>query len=104
MADYSFYHMDGTAQFRHLDALLAIEELDGIQWTPEPSVPGNPDHFADVWRRVQDAGKRLMFFVSPQHIAPLFKSIGREGVFLSVNCKDETQAREVLRELERIGM
>jgi len=102
--DYSFYHLDGSGEMRHLDALLSIEELDGIQWTPEPTVPSNPAHFADVWKRVQDAGKRLMFFTKPEHVRPILESISRETVFLSVSCEDETEAREVLRELERIGM
>jgi hypothetical protein len=101
--DHSFYHLDGSGEMRHLDALLSIEDLDGIQWTPEPTVPSNPAHFADVWRRVQDAGKKLMFFVRPEHVRPLLGSIGRETVFLSVSCRDETEARTVLRELERIS-
>jgi hypothetical protein len=101
--DYSFYHLDGSAEMRHLDALLSIEELDGIQWTPEPTVPSNPAHFAHVWRRVQEAGKKLMFFVTPAHVRLLLGSIGRETVFLSVSCQDETEARQVLRELDRIG-
>lgn len=102
--DYSFYHLDGSAEMRHLDALLSIEELDGIQWTPEPTVPSNPAHLADVWKRVQDARKKLMFFIRPEHVRPILESIGRETVFLSVSCEGETEAREVLRELERIGM
>ena len=27
----SFYHLDGVGQIRHLDSLLAIAELKGIQ-------------------------------------------------------------------------
>ena len=32
--DYSLYHLDGVDAVRHLDALLEIEELNAIQWTP----------------------------------------------------------------------
>ena len=102
--DHSFYHLDGTEEMRHLDAILSIEELDGIQWTPEPTVPANPAHFAQVWKRVQESGKKLMFFISPEHVRGLLESIGKEGVFLSVSCKDEVQAQETLRELEALGM
>lgn len=30
----AFYHLDGPGQLPHLDALLAIKELRGIQWIP----------------------------------------------------------------------
>jgi hypothetical protein len=102
--DYSFYHLDGSGALIHLDALLSIAELDGIQWNPEPTVPADPVHFAPVLRRIQEAGKKLYLSCSPDRIRPLLEAICKEGVFLSVACKTQEQARQALRELERIGM
>jgi 5-methyltetrahydrofolate--homocysteine methyltransferase len=36
---HSFYHLDGPGQLAHLDSLLAIAELDGIQWVPGAGQP-----------------------------------------------------------------
>jgi 5-methyltetrahydrofolate--homocysteine methyltransferase len=102
--DYSFYHLDGSGALRHLDALLRIEDLDGIQWSPEPQCADDPVAFADAFRRVKGAGKKLFIPCPPDRIRPLLAAIGPEGVFLSVICKDEPAAREALRELERIGV
>ena len=33
--DHSLYHLDGTQALHQLPALLAIEELDAIEWTPQ---------------------------------------------------------------------
>ena len=56
-----FYHLDGPGQLPHLDRLLAIPELKGIQWVPGD---GQPDitHWPEVYRRVRAAGKRIQFF------------------------------------------
>jgi hypothetical protein len=32
--DYAFYHLDGKGQLPHLNMLLALERLRGIQWVP----------------------------------------------------------------------
>ena len=42
--DYAFYHLDGKGQLPHLDMLLALERLRGIQW-----VPGDGQPQAEHW-------------------------------------------------------
>jgi len=56
-----FYHLDGVGQIPHLDSLLTIPELKGIQWVPGA---GQPDvsHWPDLYRKVRDAGKRIQVF------------------------------------------
>lgn len=56
--DHAFYHLDGIGQLPHLDSLLAIEELKGVQWIPGD---GQPDctHWPDVYRKIRDAGKLI---------------------------------------------
>ena len=59
--DYSLYHLDGVAAVRHLDALLEIEELDAIQWTPGVGEPqGGDPRWYDLYRRIRAAGKSVM--------------------------------------------
>ena len=38
--EYSIYHLDGPGQILHLDYLLEIPELNGIQWVPGAGQPG----------------------------------------------------------------
>ena len=102
--DYSLYHLDGSAQLIHLDALLSIEELGGIQWNPEPAVSSDPVAFAPALRQIRQAGKKLYLSCAPERVRPVLNAVGTEGVFLSVSCKSEPQARRVLNELEKIGV
>ncbi|HAJ38141.1 MAG TPA: hypothetical protein DCL15_20915 [Chloroflexi bacterium] len=57
----SFYHLDGIGQLRHLDMLLSIPELDGVQWVPGD---GKPDcaHWPEVFQKIHAAGKKIQVF------------------------------------------
>jgi hypothetical protein len=50
-------HLDGVGGLRHLDDLLSIERLRGIQWQPGDAQP-MADQWLDVLRRIRDGGKR----------------------------------------------
>lgn len=58
-----FYHLDGPGQLPHLDALLSIPELKGIQWVPGA---GQPDitHWPEVYRKIRAAGKLIQIYSS----------------------------------------
>jgi hypothetical protein len=58
-----FYHLDGVGQLKHLDSLLAIPELKGIQWVPGAGKPGITQ-WPEVYRKIRDAGKLIQFFTS----------------------------------------
>lgn len=80
--DYSMYHLDGVPAIRHLDALLEIEELDAVQWTPGVGQPqgGDPSWY-DLYRRIRAAGKSIMpCWVEVDELAPLLDAVGPDGV------------------------
>ena len=101
--DYSFYHLDGPGAIRHLDALLSIEALDGIQWVPGAGASQDPLDWIGLFLRVQKAGKKLQIGCPPHRVPALLDKISRQGVCLSIPCSDQDSAEEVLRTLERIG-
>ncbi|MEI8242235.1 MAG: hypothetical protein WCI17_03120 [bacterium] len=55
---HAFYHLDGVGELPHLDSLLSIAELKGIQWV-QGDGKGGPMQWLDVYRRILDAGKLL---------------------------------------------
>jgi hypothetical protein len=103
LLDHVFYHLDGSGEIQHLDSLLSLEKLAGIQWVPEPNVPSDPVYWIPMFRKIQAAGKKLFIYCRPDRIEPLLNALDRRGVFLSVSCEEEAAAREAIRTLERIG-
>lgn len=55
---YSLFHLDGPGALKHLDSLLELNELDGIQWVYGAGA-GPAARWVDVYRRIQNAGKCL---------------------------------------------
>lgn len=100
--DYAMFHLDGTACMRHLDALLDIEALDAIEWTPEPTVPngGNPCWY-EFYRKVLAAGKSVQATgVTPDDVIPLLDAVGGKGMYIMTSFATEREAEDLYARVE----
>ncbi len=82
--DHGFYHLDGKGEIPHLDLLLGIERLRGIQWIPGDGQP-SPDQWLPLLKRIRDGGKLCQVFVDPQGALRIVKNLGGKGFLLVVN-------------------
>jgi len=100
--DHSLYHLDGTQAMCHLDALLSIEPLDAIEWTPQAGIePGGNKRWHDLYKRILAAGKSVQVVNVELHdIKPLIDAIGTDGVYMLIQFKDQKEADQALRILE----
>ena len=98
--DYSMYHLDGTTALQHLDAILEIEPLDAIEWTPQSGLEGGGSpRWYDLYRRIKTAGKSVQAVgVTPAEVAPLIDAIGPEGLYITTRCATEAEARRLVNE------
>lgn len=96
--DYSMYHLDGVDAIRHLDALLEIEELNAIQWTPGVGQPqGGDAGWYDLYRRIRAAGKAIMpAGVEVHELQPLLDAVGPQGVNLLMHFETENDIEAAL--------
>jgi hypothetical protein len=76
--DHAFYHLDGKEQIQHLDLLLSIPNLHGIQWIPGA---GNPpaEEWIDLLKRIRDAGKLCQLYVTPDGARKIKNELGGKG-------------------------
>ena len=96
---YTLYHLDGVGAMHHLPALLEIEELNAIQWTPGVGEPqGGSPKWYDLYRRILDAGKSVMCcWVTLPELRPLLEAIGTEGVHIEMDFHNEQEVEEAMR-------
>ena len=100
--DYTLYHLDGVGAMHHLDALLEIEELNAIQWTPGVGEPqGGSPKWYDLYNKILAAGKSIMAcWVTLDELKPLLDNIGGEGVHLEMDFHNEREVEKAMRIVE----
>ncbi len=101
--DYGFYHLDGVGQIPHLDQLLSIERLRGIQWVPGDGKPP-PDGWIELLGRIKQAGRLQQLFVSAEGARHICRELGGSGFLLAVGDRmSADQARALCDELYAMG-
>ena len=100
--DYTLYHLDGVGAMHHLDALLEIEELNAIQWTPGVGEPqGGSPKWYDLYRKILAGGKSVMAcWVTLDELKPLLDHIGGEGVHIEMDFHNEREVEQAMRIIE----
>ena len=98
--DYGFYHLDGKGELPHLDQLLSIRRLRGVQWQP-----GDGQALADQWlpvlARIRNAGKLCQVYVTRQGAFTIKKELGGKGFLFHIinDPMPVEEGREFLRAL-----
>ena len=100
--DYTLYHLDGVGAMRHLPALLEIEELNAIQWTPGVGEPqGGSPKWYDLYKRILAGGKSILAsWVTVDELKPLLDNIGADGVHLEMDFHNEREVEQAMRIVE----
>jgi hypothetical protein len=98
--DRSFYHLDGPGALHHLEAILAIPELDGLQFVPGAGNEGF-SKWVRVYQKAQAAGKSIYVELTPGDINLLMDTLKPGGVMLAFGEIDSADsASAILKTLE----
>jgi len=99
--DHGFYHLDGKGQIPHLDRLLSLERLRGIQWIPGDGAPP-PEEWLPLLKRIRDGGKLCQLYVSADGARTIARELGGQGfAFHIAGSWTEADAQDLLRVLYR---
>lgn len=99
LVDASLYHLDGPGALKHLDALLEMPDLNGIQWVYGAGQP-SASHWIPVLKKIQDAGKLIQVTIEPEELDILMQYLKPEGVMYVTSCSSEKDARDLLEKAE----
>lgn len=93
--DQAIFHLDGPDALRHLDLLLAIPEIQAIQWVPGAGALPMA-RWIPLLKRIQAAGKSLHLSVWPHEVQTLLEELKPEGLMLSTSVGSEAEARDLV--------
>jgi hypothetical protein len=100
MVERSLFHLDGPGAVKHLDMLLALPRLRGIQWVPTPERP-RPADWLPMFQRIQAAGKRVVLNCGAGDLMNLFDALKPELLLVDVTCSSPQEADELTQAVER---
>jgi len=98
--EHGFYHLDGPGAIPHLDLLLAMPRLRGVQWIPGAGNPP-PEEWPHLLRRIIDAGKLCQLYVTAEGALSIVRNLGGKGFLLAV--EDQMSAGEAQAFLKRLS-
>ena len=95
MVGRNLFHLDGETMVHHLDGLLALEALDGIQVQATPAMQS-----AAFWlpylQRIQAAGKRCWIEARDvDEVRLLIERLRPEGLFIKTWAGSEAEGRAI---------
>jgi 5-methyltetrahydrofolate--homocysteine methyltransferase len=72
----SFYHLDGKGQLPHLQSLLQIPTLNGVQWIPGDGQPST-GQWPDVFDTILTSGKLAQVMGHPSDLLSIMQKTGQ---------------------------
>lgn len=103
----SIYHLDGIGELPHVDMLLDIPGLTGIQWVSgDGREPLWDEKWFGLYRKIQDKKKNIVLLdgLNENDMAGaerLIKSVDPTGVYISVHCSSREKAEDMLEKVTR---
>lgn len=88
------FHLDGPGALRHLDSLLEIEGLQGVQWVYGSGQP-TAAHWIEVMKKIQSKGKMVQVLATEKDLPVLKQNLKPEGLILHMESSSEKNAREI---------
>ena len=97
---HNVFHVDGRGVLRHLDRILAIPEIQAIQWVQGVGDDAPILQWLPVIKRIQAAGKGVMVDLQLEELEPLIAATEPEGLYLCLTAAESIQP-DILKRLER---
>ena len=102
--EHGFYHLDGKGELPHLDHLLAIPELKGVQWI---SGDGQPPSGEPCWwpvlRRIRAAGKLVQLAMPGDCALRLAQEMPLTGFAFQTWAADPKDTPALVAEIQRVN-
>ena len=100
--EHGFYHLDGKGELPHLDILLSIPELKGVQWIPGDGQPPSTD---PVWwpvlKRIRNAGKLVQLYAPAESVLAMAKEVSLKGFAIEIGTGNSGHEAELVERIQK---
>jgi hypothetical protein len=100
--DHAFYHLDGPGAVQHLDAVLDVPGIRGIQWVPGAGQPGCLE-WPEVLHRIQERGALLHISIGADEVERALEMLKPEGLFIATGAGSIEEGEALLKLAQNRG-
>ncbi len=100
---HPYYHLDGVGELNHLESVLKIDELFGVQWVAGDG-PNKDKDWSGVQHRIAQAGKKIFILYEPENIKKLMKLMPGDMMYTTGIETLQVDLPARLEELKQIGV
>ncbi len=95
------YHVDGRGVANHLDYILSVPEINGIQWVQDPSLQAIMQ-WVPLIKKVQAAGKSIIVDLQHSELEDFIDAMDSpKGIYLWINSNDEEEQLSIINRLKK---
>lgn len=93
---HNVFHVDGKGVARHIDHILNLPNLHGIQWVHGVGDDAPIMQWVPFIQKVQDAGKGILIDITPNDLDPIMAALKPEGLYLCIATESEQQELDII--------
>jgi hypothetical protein len=97
---HNIFHLDGKGMLRHLDRILAIPDIQAIQWVQGVGDDAPILQWLPVIKRIQAAGKGVLVDLQLGELERFIGSTEPKGLYLCIAAPEALQP-DILKRLEK---
>lgn len=98
---HSVYHVDGRGVANHLDHILPVPEIHGIQWVQDASLQAIMQ-WIPLIKKVLAAGKSIIVDLQHSELEDFIAAMDSpKGIYLWINSNDEEEQLAIMKRLEK---
>lgn len=95
----SIFHLDGPNTIVHLDSLLDIPNLNGIQWQPGVK-SGSMINWIPLLKKIQERKKCLYIECKPDEVEEILSDLSPNGLMIAVYCNSLEEAKDIMHKID----
>jgi hypothetical protein len=97
---HNVFHLDGKGVAKHLDYVLAVPEINAIQWVQGMGDDAPIMQWLPLIKRIQAAGKSVMVDLQLAELEEFIENADRKGLMLCI-AADEAIQPDVIKRVEK---
>jgi hypothetical protein len=97
---HNVFHLDGKGMLRHLDRILAVPEIQAIQWVHGVGDDAPILQWLPVIQKIQAAGKGVLVDLQLHELEPFIAATDPKGLYLCIAAPESLQP-DILKRLEK---